>query len=289
MRGLGLEYKIVGKGKTVLVIETGIGGSFYDWYPIIEKIKDDFTIVLYHRAGYGKSQVSNAPRTTRNIAKELNNLLEKIGIRDGFILMGHSFGGLCVQQYAKMYPDKIKGIILIDSTSYNFKQLYMLDTPVMGSLIAIDKLVECNRDSSKKSKEELKEQNENMLSEYRKRISDNEINDVEKFYTNPTLYKTMAEEFENWEKDGEDIKSITSFPNIPLIVIARDNKVAEACWVKYDIPEKEAIVYEAKWRELEIELSRLSEMGKLVVAENSDHEVYIDKPDVIIHCLRTLL
>lgn len=289
MRGLGLEYKIVGKGRTVLVIETGIGGAFYDWYPIIEEIKDDFTVVLYHRAGYGKSQISEDPRTTRNIAEELNDLLEKIGIKEKFILMGHSFGGLCVQQYAKMYHNKLKGIMLIDSTSYNFKQLYMLDTPVMSSLIAIDKLVECSRNTSKKSKEELKEQNRNMLSEYRKRLSDNEISDVEDFYTNSTLYKTMAEEFENWETDGEDIKSMTSFPNIPLIVIARDNKVAEACWVKYDIPEKEAMVYEAKWRELEIELSRLSNQGKLVIAENSDHEVYVDKPDVIVQCLRTLL
>ena len=52
MKKLDLEYKIIGKGETVLVIETGIGGSFYSWYPFIEEIKEDFTVVLYHRAGY---------------------------------------------------------------------------------------------------------------------------------------------------------------------------------------------------------------------------------------------
>ena len=289
MQELNLEYKIIGEGENVLVIETGIGGSFYDWYLIIEEIKEDFTVIIYHRAGYGKSQTSITPRTTSHIAEELNCLVEKIGLKDKFILMGHSFGGLCVQQYAKMYPNKLKGIILIDSTSFNYKQLYMLDTPIMCSLIEIDKMVVNNINSSKKSKEELRDKNENMISGYRERIHDSEMNDVEEFFSSPTLYKTMSEEFQNWEIDSKDIKSISNFPKVPLIAIARDNKVAEECWVKYNIPEKEAVLYETEWRKLQIELSKLSDKGKLIIAENSDHEVYLDRPDIIIQSLKTLL
>jgi len=178
---MDLEYKIFGKGKTVLVIETGIGGSFYDWYSIVEDLKEDFTVVLYHRCGYGKSQTPKTQRTTKNIAEELNCLLESIGIKERFILMGHSFGGLCVQHYAKMYPYKLKGIVLLDSTSFNFKQLYMLDTPVMNSLIEIDKMVESNIDSSKKSKEELRQQNRSIISAYENRISDEDMKAVKSF------------------------------------------------------------------------------------------------------------
>jgi pimeloyl-ACP methyl ester carboxylesterase len=289
MKELDLEYKIIGKDKAVLVIETGIGSSFYDWYSIVEDLKEDFTIVLYHRCGYGKSQDPITSRTTKNIAEELNYLLDKIGIKDKFILMGHSFGGLCVQHYAKMYPYKLKGIMLLDSTSFNFKQLYMLDTPVMNSLIAIDKMVESNTNSSKKSKEELKQQNRNIISAYENRISDVDMKSVEEFYTRPTLHKTIADEFENWDIDSNEIKSIPEFPNIPLIVIARDNKVAERGWVKYNIPEKEAILYEDEWRKLQIELSKLSDEGRLIIAENSDHEIYLDRPDIVIHYLKTLL
>lgn len=288
MNELNLEYKVIGNGRNVLVIETGIGGSIYDWYSIAHEVKEDFTIVLYHRAGYGKSKESNAPRTTRNIASELHNLSERIGIKDKLILMGHSFGGLCVQQYAKMYPNKLNGIILIDSTSFNFKRLYMLNNPVMNSLISISKMIEHNFNSSKKSKDELKKQNERVISTYRNTIPENEMADVEDFFTNPALYKTMAEEFNNWENDSKDIKSIPCFPDIPLTVIARDNKVAENYWIKYDIPESEAILYEAEWRNLQIELSRLSAKGELIIAENSDHEVYLDKPEIIVQCLKTL-
>lgn len=283
-----LEYKIFGQGKTFLIIETGIGSSFYDWYSIVEEIKKYFTVVLYHRAGYGKSQVSDESRTTRNMAKELNELIEKIGIEDKFILMGHSFGGLCVQQYAKMYPNKLKGIVLIDSTSYNFKKLYRLNTPIMSDFIAIDKMIQWNVDASQKSKEELKIQNENIISSYIKRMSCSDMKNVEEFFTSTVLHKTIAEEFENWDRDSKDIKSISEFPNVPLIVIARDSKVGVESWIKYQIPKKEAVLYEAQWRDLQIELSKLSNKGKLVIAENSEHEVYIDRPDIVIQCLKAL-
>lgn len=101
--------------------------------------------------------------------------------------------------------------------------------------------------------------------------------------------KTIAEEFQNWDIDSNEIKSIPEFSNIPLIVIARDNKVTERGWVKYNIPEKEAILYENEWRKLQVELSKLSYKGKLIIAENSDHEIYLDRPDIVIQYLKTLL
>lgn len=38
-----------------------------------------------------------------------------------------------------------------------------------------------------------------------------------------------------------------------------------------------------------MELSTLSEKGRLVIAENSDHEVYLEKPDIIIQNLKTFI
>jgi hypothetical protein len=69
---LELEYKVIGNGEEILIIETGIGNSFYSWYPLIKEISDDFKILLYHRAGYGKSPSSDKPRRTNYIVKELN-------------------------------------------------------------------------------------------------------------------------------------------------------------------------------------------------------------------------
>ncbi|WLR43411.1 hypothetical protein LC087_04330 [Bacillus carboniphilus] len=35
------------------MFELGIGDSFYYWWSFIQKLKNNFTIMLYHRAEYG--------------------------------------------------------------------------------------------------------------------------------------------------------------------------------------------------------------------------------------------
>ncbi|MER2260947.1 MAG: alpha/beta hydrolase [Psychrobacillus sp.] len=289
MKDIELEYKVVGSGKSILILETGIGGSFYNWYPFIQEIKEDFKIVMYHRAGYGNSPVSKEFRTTKNIAEELYELIERIDITEKFVLIGHSFGGLCVQQFSKMYPNKIKGVILIDSTSYNFNKLYNLDIPVMNSLISIDKMVENNMENSNKSKEELKIKFKNMIVEYENTLPYSEAKDYEELITNPLFFKTIAKEFENWKISSDNILEMGDFPNIPLIVIARDKAVSVKAFVEHDIPVEEAILYEDTWRELQIELSHSSKKGEIVIAEGSDHDVHLDRPDIIIQCLKRFL
>lgn len=289
MNSINFEYKIIGNGNSTLIIETGIGNSFYDWYPFIEEIKDYFTVIIYHRQGYGKSDVPIQPRTTRNIASELNMLIKKIGIKDKYILMGHSFGGLCVQQYVKMYPNEIKAIVLLDSTSYNLEELENLETPVINSRCSIEKMVDFCNDLSLKLKEELINENLDMISKYEKYVKSEELKDVIDFFGNPKLYKTVSDEFANWIHDGEDIKSMPEFPNIPLIVIARDKKFAVNNWMKHGIPEEEATKHEDKWYELQKELALLSNKGRFIAASDSDHLIYMDRPDIVIDCLKSLI
>jgi hypothetical protein len=99
----------------------------------------------------------------------------------------------------------------------------------------------------------------------------------------PHFYKTVAEEFENWSNSGEEIKSGEAFPDIPLIVIARDEELSAKPYVEHGISEAEAILHERVWRELQVELAGLLSKGELVIAEGSDHK---DRPGVIVECLR---
>lgn len=96
----------------------------------------------------------------------------------------------------------------------------------------------------------------------------------------------MADEFASWIHDGEDIKSMGRFPDIPLRVIARDKIISIRNWMRYDIPEGEAVRHENKWRELQEELALLSNQGELIIASDSNHLIYIDRPDVVIACLK---
>ena len=86
----------------------------------------------------------------------------------------------------------------------------------------------------------------------------------------------------------KEIKSGEAFPDIPLIVIARDEELSAKPYIEHGIPEAEAVLHERVWRELQVELAGLSNIGELVIAEASDHEVHKDQPGVIVESLERL-
>lgn len=59
--------------------------------------------------------------------------------------------------------------------------------------------------------------------------------------------------------------------------------------MKYDIPEKEAVLYEEVWRELLEEQSAFSKQGKLIEAKGCDHVIQLENPKIIVDCIRELL
>ncbi|XXM73090.1 alpha/beta fold hydrolase [Lysinibacillus sphaericus] len=280
-----LEYIVLGKGPTTLVFEIGIGSSIYNWRSFIQELKNDFTIVMYHRAGYGKSKVSSQPRDVKSIAMELDGLVNHLEINEKFVLAGHSFGGLCVQQYAKMYPQKLKAVVLIDSTSFNFQKLYDLNLPVMYSHIGLEKMIESNMRFSEKTREQLKIDFHDAIQDARRHIPENQIEQFADFITRPDFFRTIAEEFQNWHRDSELIKDSGPFPELPLTVVSRDERLSALPFIEFGIPEEEAALHEKVWRGLQIELSQMNRLGQLVIAEGSDHEVHKDRPDLLIECL----
>ena len=286
---LDLEYKVFGTGEKILLIEIGIGSSIYNWFPFVKNIMKDFTIIMYHRAGYGSSRISINPRTTKNISYELNKFIESLRIKENVTIMGHSFGGLCALHYVMLFPDKVNGLILLDSTSPNFNRLYNLDIPVMNSLISIDQMVQSNMDNSYKSKEELRNLYNQSIDDCQGILTKNEVIGFEEFITSPNMFKTVAEEFQNWESSSESIKELGEFPNIPLTVIARDIEASVNAFVRYNIPEEEAVKYEKVWRELQIGLTQLSTKGELIIADRSDHSIHLDRPDIVIQGLKRFL
>lgn len=289
MEHINLDYKVMGQGGPVIVFESGLGGHYNDWHLVADAIESEATLVTYHRAGYADSISSYASRTTEQIAEELNSMLEEIRVKNKIILVGHSFGGLCVQHFVRLYPDKVKGVVLVDSTSANFNNLYSLDLPVLFSHIAIEKLVENWNNLSKKTVSELYDLMNPVLSDEQLKLPKELHMAIEVFSTNPRTYKTMASETKNWGLSSEQIKVSADFPDIPLYVIARNSEVSVKFYKDRGIPEAEAVAYEDIWRKLQVEHSLLSKKGKFIIAEGSDHIIQLEKPKVIIDCIRELI
>jgi len=99
----------------------------------------------------------------------------------------------------------------------------------------------------------------------------------------------MVQEVEVWYQCAKDTKDSGDFPEVPLKVIARDHNYCVQVLSNDGIPFAEAVLFEQTWHDLIVEQSDLSEKSELIIATNSTHSVYEDRPDVVIQAIKELV
>lgn len=111
-----VEYSLVRNGDATVVFENGLDGKMKWWRKVIPEISRDATTFAYNRSGYGRSDSIFTSRDGIHIVEELRALLKSRGLNPPYVLVGHSYGGLLMQLFARKYPDEVSGLILVDST-----------------------------------------------------------------------------------------------------------------------------------------------------------------------------
>ncbi|MGA8273272.1 MAG: alpha/beta hydrolase, partial [Candidatus Sulfotelmatobacter sp.] len=101
-------------GPTV-VIEQGAGEPSKLWWPIQEKIAAFARVCTYDRAGYLWSEPSGQRHSVGDRAEELHSLLTNAQVPGPYLLVGHSYGGLIIRQFALRYPRDAAGLVLVDT------------------------------------------------------------------------------------------------------------------------------------------------------------------------------
>ena len=79
-------------------------------------IRGETRSILFDRTGSGWTGPANAPVTISGEVEQLNLLLERAGEEGPFVLAGHSFGGMFSANFAHHYPERVAGVVLLDST-----------------------------------------------------------------------------------------------------------------------------------------------------------------------------
>ena len=98
-----------GKGFPLVLIH-GFLGSSRMWGPQIDFFKDYFRVITPDLPGYGKSNKTTSLNSIQSMANLLLDCLEEKKI-DKFYLLGHSMGGMIVQEIAKKSGNKISKLI----------------------------------------------------------------------------------------------------------------------------------------------------------------------------------
>ena len=99
----------IGTG-TPFVLVHGFLGSSDMWGPQIDFFKNDFRVIVPALPGFGKSKQVSSCDSIGGMAKAILNSLEKKHIKN-FHLLGHSMGGMIVQEIAMIAGDQISRLI----------------------------------------------------------------------------------------------------------------------------------------------------------------------------------
>jgi len=110
------SFSIIKNTKYLIVFETGLGDDHSIWnqksLPAAINAKED--VLLYDRAGYGKSAKGPAPRNIAKLSDELDSVINKFANGRKVILVGHSIAGMIIRDYAIKNPSKTAGLLFID-------------------------------------------------------------------------------------------------------------------------------------------------------------------------------
>jgi len=102
-------------GAATVVFEAGMAAS-RSWWALVQPIVAQWTrTIAYDRAGLGRSPADTSPRSMERMADDLNDLLDQLGAGP-FILVGHSAGGPIIRAATSARPERIAGLVLVDTT-----------------------------------------------------------------------------------------------------------------------------------------------------------------------------
>ena len=120
--GKKMNIYTMGQGKIPLVVFPGQAeiSPRYAYKNLLDRLGKKYKIYTVEPLGYGLSDMTDKPRTIENITKEIHTALEKVGVKN-FYLMAHSLGGMYGLNYAKTYSNDVKGFIGMDTSTPNME------------------------------------------------------------------------------------------------------------------------------------------------------------------------
>lgn len=105
-----LPIRRAGKGPALVLVHGYLGGSA-QWAAEIEALRHRFDVIAVDLAGYGQACRLQAPIEMAAHARSVLATLDHLGI-DRFHLLGHSMGGMVVQEVVRLAGARVQHLVL---------------------------------------------------------------------------------------------------------------------------------------------------------------------------------
>jgi 3-oxoadipate enol-lactonase len=112
---VSLRCEIEGEG-TPLVLTHGLGNDLHFWDGSREAFARYHRVLRWDVRGFGASDKPAGPYRPETFADDLARLLSKMGL-ERVHLLGISMGGVIAQRFALDFPDRLRSMILVSTSS----------------------------------------------------------------------------------------------------------------------------------------------------------------------------
>ncbi|MFX0031432.1 MAG: alpha/beta fold hydrolase [Candidatus Hodarchaeota archaeon] len=113
VNGNKICYEVLGKGYPVILVH-GFGDKKEHFRAQVGDLSKYFKVIRFDNRGAGKSDRPDGPYTMDLYADDVNALMDYLKIEKAHIV-GHSFGGMIVQNFMLKYPNRVKKVVLINT------------------------------------------------------------------------------------------------------------------------------------------------------------------------------
>ncbi|MGW4245605.1 alpha/beta fold hydrolase [Nocardia sp. NPDC004722] len=263
----------VGSGGPAVVFLSGASAVGLDYLGVQQGVSEFSTAVVYDRCGTGFSDHVALPRTAREVAMELWELLRAEGIAGPYVLAAHSLGGLYAHRFAQLFPAEVAGLVWLDALHREWDAFM----PAAVGLAATERMA-ADPGQVEQMRPILREWAEESLADYPEELRE-------------MLFD--AKMSEEWIRSGiaeqgtlvelaDELRSGPAIPDVPVIALT----------VLGGDPERTPAlraVHEAKTR-MDAALANSVALGEQrILTDTFHHRLCVDRPDAVVAAVRDVV
>ncbi|UCD24758.1 MAG: alpha/beta hydrolase [Gemmatimonadota bacterium] len=282
-----LHLHCVGEGSPTVVFEAGAGGGVLDWTLVQDEVGEFTRACAYDRAGIGWSDAASRPLSKAEVSTNLHDLLDNGDVDGPLVLVGHSLGGFYVRSFAESWPDRVAGMVLVESSHENQArrmppevmeaQLGMMRVLTMCRMLAPFGLMRLAKfaDGFTEGLPFTEERREAVIA-----------------VMNRTGYCAgLANELEAAMADSAETDPPTPLGDLPLIVLSAgiQDTLPPAEFSGSGVTPDIMRATNAVWNQMQAELAGLSTRGVHEIATESEHYIQFDQPDLVVDAVRRVV
>jgi len=113
IEGKKLHYLTAGQGPALILLH-GYTQTSRMWRPLIDKLKDKFTVIAPDLPGIGDSDIPKDGRDMKTAAIRIHALAKSIGVTKARVV-GHDIGLMVAYAYAAQFSAEVEKLVVMDA------------------------------------------------------------------------------------------------------------------------------------------------------------------------------